>query len=147
VFDARQLQATSTAELLAQLTKSTVLHGINFTKALEYILPDMSELCRHSSIIHFISDKVFRYLWAHKTYQPWGQYISMQCDQCGVLQQWTGMCLENGSYLFVCAYANCGYKGKDKANEAFSFMVPRRNCEILQSKHQTLTAWLKEVYM
>ncbi|KAH0827762.1 hypothetical protein J3R83DRAFT_3373 [Lanmaoa asiatica] len=99
-FDAPHLQATLMAELLAQLTKCTILHGLDFTKVLKDTLPDMSELGHHSSIIHFVNGKVIQYVWAHKTIQPWGQHISMQCNQCGVLQEWTGMHMEDGSYSY-----------------------------------------------
>ena len=71
----------------------------------------------------------------------------MQCDQCGVLQEWSSVCLEDGSYSFECAYASCGYEGLDRVKEAFSFVVARPNCEVLLSKRQTPTAWLKEVFM
>ncbi|KAN0088253.1 hypothetical protein V8E55_005310, partial [Tylopilus felleus] len=122
-FDAPRLQTMSTAELLACLTKHVVLHGLDFMKVIEDILPDMSDLGRHSSIIHFVDGKVVQYIWAHRTIQPWGQHISMQCKQCGVLQEWVGACLGNGSYAYECKCEKCGYKGEDRSVEAHSFVV------------------------
>ena len=143
MFDALGLQATSTAELLARLTKCTVIHSLDFSKVLEDILSDMSELGRHCSIIHFINGKVIRYVWAHKTIWPWGKHISIQCIQCGVLQEWARVCIEDGSYSYECAYEQCGYKGEERAMEAHSFSVACPDCEVLHSKHQTPMAWLK----
>ena len=72
-FDAPHLQTTLTAELLARLMKHVVLYGLDFMKVIEDILPDMSDLGCHSSIIHFVDGKVVQYIWAHRTIQPWGQ--------------------------------------------------------------------------
>ncbi|KAN0082881.1 hypothetical protein V8E55_008676, partial [Tylopilus felleus] len=131
-FDAPRLQTTSMAELLARLTKRVVLYGLNFTKVIEDILPDMSDLGCHSSIIHFVDGKVVQYIWAHRTIQPWGQRISMQCKQCGVLQEWVGACLGDESYAYECKYEKCGYKGEDRSVEAHSFVVScPRNCQVL----------------
>jgi hypothetical protein len=131
------------AELLAQLTKHTVIHGLDFTKVLEDILPDMSKLGRHSSIIHFVDGRVIQYVWAHKTVQPWGRRILIQCIQCGILQEWASVHIEDDSYSYECAYGQCGYKGEERAMEAHSFSVARPDCEILHSKRQMPTAWLK----
>ena len=65
-FDAPHLQATLTAEFLLQLTRHTVLHRLDFTMALKNILPDISELGQHSSIIHFVDGKKVQYTWAHR---------------------------------------------------------------------------------
>ncbi|KAN0079966.1 hypothetical protein V8E55_009532 [Tylopilus felleus] len=52
-FDSPHLQTMSTAELLTCLMKRVVLYGLNLMKVIKDILPDMSDLGHHSSIIHF----------------------------------------------------------------------------------------------
>ena len=104
----------------------------------------MSDLGHHSTIYHFTNSKVVYYKWAHKVIQPWGESISMQCKQCGVLQEWLPATLEGGTYSYECRNMKCRYDGEDQALEAHSFTVQHSaNCQLLHSKRQSLTAWLK----
>ena len=66
-FDADDLSTVNTAFLLANLTKSVIVEGFEFTTALEHCLKENSTLRKHSAVIHLAPDKVTRYVWTHNT--------------------------------------------------------------------------------
>ncbi|KAG9309034.1 hypothetical protein JVU11DRAFT_11030 [Chiua virens] len=140
-FDAPHLQALTTAELLMRLTRGIVVHGYDFVKCLEENLQEVSELGRHSAVLHFHQGTVTRYTWAHKNIQPWGQRNPVQCPQCGVFQKWEGVCLSGRDYSFECNNELCG----NEDVERYGFVVKRPECTILHNKRQTPWAWLKVV--
>src|SRR5437879_3742089 len=105
------------AEPLSRITKSVVVHGFDFVKALEHILQESSTLGMHTAVFHFRAAdpgtdvKTVRYVWMHRDYQPWGQSLPMQCPQCRTVQKWSSIQLRGGGYRFECRYSKCGYQG------------------------------------
>jgi len=67
-----------------------VIHGFDFTHALEHVLKESMHLGMHTGIVHFsLGDQgdanileVIKYVWAHCDYQPWGVELPMHCPQC-----------------------------------------------------------------
>ena len=107
-FNAEDLSTVNTALLLANLTKSLVVEGFEFTTALEHGLKENSMLRKHSGVIHLAPNNITRYVWAHKEYQPWGEKIPAQCPQCGLLNPWEIASLGKGDYGIECKNKDCG---------------------------------------
>jgi hypothetical protein len=125
-FDAEGLTALNTVGLLADVTKSTVIHGFDFTAALEHALKQSHTLGKHSNIIHLTPHSITQYLWAHKDYQPWGRKLAVQCPQCGILNPWISIYLPaEQAYSFECRNEGCGKIKGRMVKERHSFMVPR----------------------
>jgi hypothetical protein len=107
-FDAEDLLTVNTSILLANLTKSVVIEGLEFTNALEHGLKESSTLRKHSGVIHLASNRATRYVWTHKVYQPWGETPPVQCPQCGWLNPWVMASQGNRNYGMECRNPNCG---------------------------------------
>ncbi|KAM6489444.1 hypothetical protein JOM56_015077 [Amanita muscaria] len=143
-FDAPRLSPTMTAEFLMRLTKSYVINGYPFTQALEHLLPDVTELGKHTSIIHFCERDIVKYSWTHREYQPWGVSLPIQCPACGVLQGWINITKEGGLYGYQCRNSKCQSVG-NRRQEPYSFEVARPlNTTLIKSgnKHAN-SSWMK----
>lgn len=122
-FDAEHLTTINTVDLLSKITQSVVIHGFNFTEALQHTLRETFRLGRHTNVLHITPESVTRYLWAHKEYQPWGHKLPLQCPQCGILQPWRIAYLpNNGGYGVACKNVDCG---KLNRRERFTVQVLR----------------------
>lgn len=141
-FDAEHLSTVNTAFLLANLTKSLVVEGFEFTTALEHGLKENSMLRKHSGIIHVARGQVTRYVWAHKEYQPWGEKISAQCPQCGSLGPWLLASQGQGNYGFECKNTNCGAARGRNPGRRYTFQICRpEGGELLNSSGHG--SWMK----
>jgi len=133
----------NTVDLLTKVTKSVVIHGFDFTEALEHTLKQCSMLGKHSGIIHFTPHCITRYIWAHKDYQPWGQRLPLQCSQCGILNPWTIAYLkEQQCYGVECKNLSCGVIGGRTLYECHSFTVAHPDGSTLLSVGKDY-GWLK----
>jgi hypothetical protein len=142
-FDAKHLAAVRTAELLTNLTESVIIEGYNFTEALEHNIKECLSLGKHTNVIHLTLTSITRYLWAHKEYQPWGQRLSLQCPQCGILNPWeTTFSQRIPGYSVGCKNDSCGKEYGTMRVEPHSFIVPKpTDCALL--KQYEGAGWMK----
>ena len=130
-FDAPRLQTINIAEALMRVTKSVVIHGSELPQALEDVLRESPRLGMHTGVVHLSLGSqqdanvlnVGKYVWAHHDYQPWGMALPMQCPQCGTIQKWTSIYLQNNGYRYECGYSRCGYD--DEARQAWPYVTIR----------------------
>jgi len=132
----------NTVDLLTKVTKSVVIHGFNFTEALEHTLKQCPALGKHSGLIHLTPGCVTRYIWAHREYQPWGTRLPLQCPQCGVLNSWSLAYLKSGGYKVECKNEDCGKIGGKRERERHSLQVLRPEGSILLNVGKE-GGWLK----
>lgn len=123
-FDAERLTCAVTASLLTDVTKGVIIHGFEFTEALEHKLKESSALGQHTNVFHFTSDGVTKYLWCQKDYQPWGHRLELQCSKCGVLQPWK-VAYTDAGYGVECKNDDCGKGDGSHGTERNSFNIPR----------------------
>ena len=117
-FDAPHLQPAAVAEPLARLTKLNAIHGFGFEEALERAIGESAHLGMHTDVVHIAvmpgsiehpsAIKVSCYKWAHRDFKPWGHRLPIQCPQCGTIQKWRRLTLQDLSYRFECGYERCG---------------------------------------
>jgi hypothetical protein len=113
-FDAKRLSTVNTADLIAKVIKSTIVHGFEFSNALQEALRQCPALGRHTNVVHFAPLSIIKYLWAHKEYQPYGVPCPVQCPKCGILKPWiiTHMRTSDGEgYRIECRNSRCGRAG------------------------------------
>lgn len=94
-----------------KLTKEVVIHGFPFANALVHLLGQSLTLGKHTNVLHFSRKSVTKYLWAHKSYQPWGKRLALQCPWCGALNPWLVVFVGEGDrqgYRVECANVDCG---------------------------------------
>jgi len=129
-------------DLLSKVIKSVIIHRFDFGAALEHALKLCPALGKHSGLFHFTPQCINRYIWAHKLYQPWGRKLPLQCPQCGVLNSWSLVGIQNGGYKIQCSNGGCGLVGGRRQMERHSIKVdcPSNATLIAVSKE---AGWLK----
>lgn len=144
-FDAPRLVVANTAHLLMRLTKDVVVQEIGFGQALESMLPDFSQLGHHTGIIHVTPSSATKYVWSHRTNQPWGHRLPPQCHQCGVFQIWTTVPTNaRQTYIFKCMNQKCGWNGNKKVGEVKTFeFALAEGAEFIAQKKKRGGGWLK----
>jgi hypothetical protein len=146
-FDAVNLSTTNTWDILTKINKSVIIHGFEFEKALEHALQLCPTFGKHSGVIHFTPQSVTAYKWAHKVYQPWGTKLPLQCPQCGVLNSWSSVSLQNAGYVgygIECKNDCCGKTGSGNPKEPHSFTVRQPVNSTMLSMNKG-AGWLKIV--
>ena len=147
-FDAPRLSTVNTVDILTKVTKSVVLHSYQFTSALEHTLKQCLTLGKHTNLLHFHSDSVTYYLWAHRDYQPWGKRLPLQCPQCGILNPWASTFMKDvDGYKLECKNSNCGKVDGRRVKDRFVLQVLRpANSIIIPTGRESggaASGWLK----
>lgn len=101
----------------------------------------------HTSIIHF-ADRIIKYSWAHRNYQPWSQTLLLQCPQCGILDPWASVFVKQiHGYRLECKNQDCGKADGKTLKEPYSFQVMHPLDSVILSagrKHGgCASGWLK----
>ncbi len=142
-FDSMSLSTVNTVDILTKVTKSVVIHSYSFTPALEHTLKQCLTLGKHTNLLHFHSDTVTYYLWAHRDYQPWGKKLPLQCPNCGILNPWASITVKDG-YQLNCKNPKCG-EGDSKTRFAFQVLQPVDSIIIPTGRESggAASGWLK----
>lgn len=120
------LSTVNTVDILTKVTKSVIIHSYSFPTALEHTLKQCLTLGKHTNILHFHSDGVTYYLWAHRDYQPWGKRLPLQCPQCGILNPWALTTIKGSNgYKVECKNVKCGEVDGRTVKDHFAFQVLR----------------------
>jgi hypothetical protein len=106
-------------DFVTKLTKLVVIHGYHFRPALDHCIRHYQMMGKHTGVIHITGTKVEKYMWGHKMIQPWGEKLSLQCYQCGVLNPWSITCIKGdrnrpGYYSMECKMPTAGRQGVGK---------------------------------
>ena len=143
-FDTARLLTITTSELLMMLTRNVIINGFKFTQTLKFLLQDMSELGRHTSIIHFTSEGMTQYMWTHRDIQPWGEHLPVQCFKCSIIQKWVSISQEPGSYAYECSNDHCRWVGNRKVGKQLKFvkMCPE-GVAFLHKNRAHMSLWMK----
>ena len=146
-FSAKHLTAINTIDLLTKVTKSVVIHGFEFVKALEHTLKQCFVMGRHTGLVHITPDSATKYAWAHKDRQPWGTPSPLQCPSCGILNCWTSVYENAGddlkSYTMECMNKKCSYQGSRRVGDPFSFHAVLPEGSTTLGKPKDDGVWLK----
>jgi hypothetical protein len=150
-FDSPHLTTFNTAGLLSATTRKVVINNIEFSAALERTLRDCSDLGRHSNVWHLGSQHATKYLWAHKSFQPWGKRVPAQCPNCGIFNPWKQISVGAGNsqgYRVYCKNSQCDTRdGKTPKRKPYEFTVLKpQNSEIIRATVETGgtgSCWLK----
>ena len=125
-FDTLGLSPVDTVDVLTKVTKATIIHGYTFTKALEHSLKQCVSLGRQTNVLHFHSEGVTYYIWAHRDYQLWGKKLPLQCPQCGILNPWMTTTVRGiDGYQLACINNWCGRLEEGIIKERYGFQVLR----------------------
>ncbi|KAI6010348.1 hypothetical protein EDC04DRAFT_2610216 [Pisolithus marmoratus] len=88
---------------------------------------------------------VEKLVWTDKFIRPWGNYLPVQCPQCGSIQKW--VCgAEGKTNSYECKYTHCG-KGKGHKNTSippkqYTFSIPEGAIQFPHGKKGT-SSWLQ----
>ena len=82
-------------------------------------------------------------IWAHHDYQPWGMALPMQCPQCGTIQKWMSIYLQNNGYRYECGYPRCGYDDEARQAWPYAITVERPKGATLLKCHGGQGGWMK----
>ena len=134
-----------------RVTKSVVIHGSELPQALEDVLRESPRLGMHTGVVHlFLGSQqdatvlgVRKYVWAHHDYQPWGMVLPMQCPQCGTVQKWMSVYLQNNAYRYECGYPQCGYDDEARQAWPYTITVERPKGATLLRCHGGQGGWMK----
>jgi hypothetical protein len=127
-FDANRLSTVNTVDLITKVIKSTIIHGFEFSKALQEVLRQCPALGRHTNVYHFAPPSIIKYLWAHKEYQPYGVPCPVQCPQCGILKPWViirAKTPQSDGYNLECRNGRCGMVGNMRVKLPYGFRARR----------------------
>lgn len=103
--------------------------------------PDMlgqsCKLGRHSGVYLILrkdaaSLEITKFLWTHSSLRPWGQYLPVQCPQCGWADAWTSV-HQHKVYAFECRNSLC--------KKQYDFFPPP-NSRILMPGKAPNTCWI-----
>ncbi|KAI5989682.1 hypothetical protein EDD15DRAFT_2198370 [Pisolithus albus] len=76
------------------LLDNTIIQGYEVSSAAFFALHDSAMLGRHSNIVLIFWKSgdivVEKLVWTDKNIRPWGNYLPVQCPQCGTMQKWVG---------------------------------------------------------
>ncbi|KAI6016341.1 hypothetical protein PISMIDRAFT_99066 [Pisolithus microcarpus 441] len=153
LFDAQHLQLATTVPYLLSLFDSTIIQGFDISNAVKFALTDCGMLGRHSNIIVMMWSLrvktwerlvVEKLVWTDTYIRPWGNYLPVQCPQCGTIQKW--VCGSDGqTYSYECKYTLCG-KEKGPCNSSippknYTFSIPKNAIQLSHGRKGT-SSWL-----
>ena len=150
-FDSLHLATYNTALLLATLTRKVVINNIEFSAVLDRTLKDCNDLGRHTNVWHFGSQHITKYLWAHKSYQPWGTTAPTQCPSCGIFNPWKQISVGAGDsqgYRMYCKNSLCNTDpGKTPKPKPYNFTIIKpqisETLKVAVETGGTGSCWLK----
>ncbi|KAG1721764.1 hypothetical protein EDD22DRAFT_854316 [Suillus occidentalis] len=110
-FNAVRFQPSFAMHLLLAFAELVVIERL----AIDLVFPDMLgqsyKLGCHSDVVFMMPDgrgslTITKYSWTHSELRPWGQYLPLQCPQCGWTNAWRSVCVAK-EYNFECKNDAC----------------------------------------
>ncbi|KAI6094311.1 hypothetical protein EDD16DRAFT_1529266 [Pisolithus croceorrhizus] len=149
LFDAPHLQPAATGPYLHSHLDNTIIQGYDVSSAALFALHDFAMLGRHSNIVLIFWKSgdivVEKLVWTDKNIRPWGNYLPVQCPQCGTMQKWVGGSA-NKTLSYECKYVDCGKNmgpdGTSLPPQSYTFTMPKGAQQLNQGKKEG-SSWLK----
>ncbi|KAG1817892.1 hypothetical protein EV424DRAFT_1540247 [Suillus variegatus] len=138
-FNAVRFQPSFSAHLLLAFCELVLIQCVSIQQAFPDMLGQSYKLGCHSDIFLFLkkhdinSVDVFRYCWTHSHLRPWGNFLPLQCPDCGLVDAWTSV-NHNQEYSFECKGENC--------RKGFVFSPPANSRMLIPGKTR-ISSWIE----
>ena len=112
-FNAIRFQPSFASNLLLAFTDQVLVERRAFRLAVENMLGQSCKLGRHTDVLVLtVSEggalQVFKYMWTHIDFRPWGGFLPIQCPSCGYADAWRSAYIQaDKAYSFECCKDNC----------------------------------------
>ncbi|KAG2084906.1 hypothetical protein BD769DRAFT_1681914 [Suillus cothurnatus] len=111
-FTAVRFQPSFASHLLLAFVEQVLIERFSISDVFHHMLGQSYKLGRHTDVI--LMDKgrdaealtVSKFSWAHADHRPWGQYLPIQCPDCGWIDSWLSA-TKGGVYAFECTNTRC----------------------------------------
>ncbi|KAG1732857.1 uncharacterized protein EDB91DRAFT_1251594 [Suillus paluster] len=129
-FNAVRFQPTFATHLLLAFAELVLIGCFAIQVAFPDMLGQSYKLGRHSNVFLMMPNSsgsltVTQYAWTHTELRPWGQYLPVQCPQCGWINAWRSVNVGK-VYHFECK--------NDACRKGFSFSQPANSRVLLPGK-------------
>ncbi|KAG1784400.1 uncharacterized protein HD556DRAFT_1315116 [Suillus plorans] len=113
-FNAVRFQPSFATHLLLAFAELVIIECL----PIHIVFPDMLgqsyKLGRHTDVFLLMPDNsgslaVTKFAWTHSELRPWGQYLPVQCPQCGWSNTWCSVNMHK-DYIFECKNGQCRKK-------------------------------------
>ncbi|KAG1790600.1 uncharacterized protein HD556DRAFT_1310397 [Suillus plorans] len=113
-FNAVRFQPSFATHLLLAFAELVIIECL----PIHIVFPDMLgqsyKLGRHTDVFLLMPDNsgslaVTKFAWTHSQLRPWGQYLPVQCPQCGWSNAWCSVNMHK-DYIFECKNGQCRKK-------------------------------------
>lgn len=136
-FNAVRFQPATASHLLLAFIELVLVERLPIRTAFPDMLGQSYKLGRHSDVFLIlrkddISLDITKFVWTHSSLRPWGQYLPVQCPQCGWTNAWASV-HQNKLYAFECK--------NDQCKKRYEFMPPP-NSRILLPGKAPGTCWI-----
>ncbi|KAG2737971.1 hypothetical protein P692DRAFT_20823525 [Suillus brevipes Sb2] len=110
-FNAVRFQPATASHLLLAFIELVLVERLPIRTAFPDMLGQSYKLGRHSDVFLIlrkddISLDITKFVWTHSSLRPWGQYLPVQCPQCGWTNAWASV-HQNKLYAFECKNDQC----------------------------------------
>lgn len=129
-FNAARFQPNFATHLLLAFAELVIIERLPILTAFPEMLGQSYKLGRHSDVFLLMPDNigslaVTKYSWTHSTLRPWGQYLPIQCPQCGWTNTWRSVMMHK-DYVFECK--------NDACRRRYAFSQPLNSRVLLPGK-------------
>ncbi|KAG2742625.1 hypothetical protein P692DRAFT_20749050 [Suillus brevipes Sb2] len=137
-FNAIRFQPSFSAHLLLAFCELVLIQRVSIQQAFPDMLGQSYKLGRHSDVLLLLkhdtnSVRVFKYCWTHSLLRPWGNFLPLQCPDCGLVDAWTSANHQK-EYSFECKGENC--------RKGFVFSAPA-NSKVLVPGKTRISCWIE----
>lgn len=129
-FNAVCFQLSFTMHLLLAFVELVVIEYLAIDLVFPNMLGQSYKLGCHSDMIFMMPDShssltITKFSWTHCELHPWGQYLPLQCPQCGWTNAWCSVCVSK-DYHFECK--------NDACRKEYTFSQPPHSKGLLPGK-------------
>jgi hypothetical protein len=129
-FNAVRFQPSFATHLLLAFAELVVIERLPIRDVFPEMLGLSYKLGRHSDVFLLMPDglgslTVTRFSWTHSELRPWGQYLPVQCPQCGWANAWRSVNMHK-DYVFECKNGSC--------RKGYTFSQPAHSRILLPGK-------------
>ncbi|KAG1852691.1 hypothetical protein F4604DRAFT_1933565 [Suillus subluteus] len=110
-FNAVRFQPSFATHLLLAFAELVIIEHLPIDTAFPDMLGQSYKLGRHSDVFLLMPNNsgslaVTKFSWTHSELRPWGQYLPVQCPQCGWTNTWHSVNMHK-DYIFECKNDHC----------------------------------------
>ncbi|KAG1818403.1 hypothetical protein EV424DRAFT_1347668 [Suillus variegatus] len=144
-FNAVRFQPSFSAHLLLAFCELVLIQRHSIQQAFPDMLGQSYKLGCHSDVFLLLkhninSVDVFRYYWTHSHLRPWGNFLPLQCPDCGLVDSWNSANHQK-EYSF-----ECQTRSHDPRRGHMTMLVSGHQCYTLSVPLPTESQSLTFVY-